>query len=94
MIREGSPFAATVSQPFELYVHTVFEVINQVESELIRETRFIGSPSRVIYKTPIVTDETTFPIRELQFMRSLIITVVILMIPMHGTTGRMPADRI
>ena len=62
MIREGSPFAATVSQPFELYVHTVFEVINQVENGIMPgDTKSLVPESRVIYKAPVVTDETNVP---------------------------------
>lgn len=62
MIREGSPFAATVSQPFEMYVHTVFDVINQVESGIKPgDPGSIVPKSRVIYHTPVVTDETNVP---------------------------------
>ena len=62
MIREGKPFAATVSQPFELYVHTVFDVINQVELGILPgDKNSIVPEGRVIYKTPVVTDETNVP---------------------------------
>jgi len=62
MIRSGSPFAATISQPFELYVHTVFDIINQVEMGI--EPGDKGSlvpPAKVIYKMPILTDEYNVP---------------------------------
>lgn len=62
MIREGSPFAACVSQPFELYVHTIFDIINQVELGVEPGDEGSLVPStRVIFKTPIVTDETNVP---------------------------------
>jgi len=62
MIRSGSPFVATVSQPFEYYVHTVFEVINQVEMGIGPDhPDSLVPPGRVIYATPYLTDETNVP---------------------------------
>lgn len=62
MIRSGSPFAATVSQPFELYVHTVFDVINQVEMGINPgDEGSLVPASRVIYTMPVLTDETNCP---------------------------------
>ena len=62
MIRSGSPFVATVSQPFELYVHTVFEVINQIESGIGPDHPDSLIPTgRIIYQTPVLTDETNVP---------------------------------
>jgi len=62
MIRKGSPFAATISQPFELYVHTVFNVINQVETGIEPgDPKSTVPKSRIIYKTPVLTDETNVP---------------------------------
>ena len=59
MIRSGSPFVATVSQPFEYYVHPVFEVINQVEMGIGPDhPDSLVPPGRVIYATPYLTDET------------------------------------
>jgi ABC-type sugar transport system substrate-binding protein len=62
-IRKGSPFVATISQPFELYTHDVFEVINQIQIEGIApgaEGSMVPA-SRVIYGEGVVTDESNLP---------------------------------
>jgi len=62
-IRKGGPFIATLSQPFELYTHNVFEVINQVQIEGIAlgETGSIVPLSRVIYGDGVVTSSSNLP---------------------------------
>jgi hypothetical protein len=63
MIRRGSPFVATVSQPFEEYVHNTFEIIDEVQVRGIK----IGSekssvPSyRTIYSTSVLTTIDNLP---------------------------------
>jgi len=63
MIRKGTPFVACISQPFELYAHTIFEAINEVQVKGIKPgSRGSMVPaSGVIYHTPVLTDETNVP---------------------------------
>ena len=63
MIRKGTPFAACISQPFELYAHTIFEAIAEVQVKGIKPgARGSMVPeSGVIYHTPVLTDETNLP---------------------------------
>jgi ABC-type sugar transport system substrate-binding protein len=63
MIRKGTPFVACISQPFELYAHTIFEAINEVQVKGIKPgARGSMVPSSaVIYHTPVLTDETNVP---------------------------------
>jgi ABC-type sugar transport system substrate-binding protein len=63
MIRKGTPFAATISQPFELYAHTLFEAIEEVQVKGIApgSRRSMVPASGVIYKVPVLTDETNCP---------------------------------
>ena len=63
MIRKGTPFAACISQPFELYAHTLFEAINEAQVKGIAPgSRGSMVPkSGVIYHTPVLTDETNVP---------------------------------
>jgi ABC-type sugar transport system substrate-binding protein len=63
MIRKGTPFAATISQPFELYAHTLFEAIEEVQVKGIApgSSRSMVPKSAVIYKVPVLTDETNCP---------------------------------
>jgi len=62
-IRKGSPFTATMSQPFEEYCHISFEVINQVQIEGIAP----GAPgsmvpdTRIIYVEPVLTNPENVP---------------------------------
>lgn len=62
-IRKGSPFTATMSQGFELYAHTVCEVINQVQIEGIAP----GAPgsmipdTRTIYCESVLTTPENVP---------------------------------
>jgi ABC-type sugar transport system substrate-binding protein len=62
-IRSGGPLVATISQPFELFTHTIFEVINQVQIEGIAP----GAPNsmipdgRVIYLEPVLTTTENVP---------------------------------
>lgn len=62
-IRKGSPFVATISQPFELYTHTTFEVINQVQVEGIGigEESSIVPPSCTIYCDAVLTTADNLP---------------------------------
>ena len=64
ILREDkSLFIATLSQPFEAYCHSIFEVINQLQVEGIG----IGSPGsmvpngRGIYHNPVVTTKEGVP---------------------------------
>ncbi len=63
MIRKGSCFAASISQPFELYAHTLFEAIDEVQVKGIApgSSRSMVPKSAVIYQTPVLTDETNCP---------------------------------
>ena len=63
MIRKGTPFAACISQPFELYAHTLFEAIEEVQVKGIKPgtSRSMVPQSAVIYQTPVLTDETNCP---------------------------------
>jgi len=63
MIRQGTPFVATMSQPFELYAHDVFEVIQQVQVEgiLPGEEGSIVPSSGNIYESAVLTDDTNLP---------------------------------
>ncbi|MCK4820608.1 substrate-binding domain-containing protein, partial [bacterium] len=63
MIRKGTPFAACISQPFELYAHTLFEAINEAQVKGIAPgSRGSMIPKcGVIYHTPVLTDETNVP---------------------------------
>jgi len=62
-IRRGSPFIATMSQPFEQYTHIAFEAINQIQVEGIG----IGEPgsmipaSTVYYVDPVLTTPDNLP---------------------------------
>lgn len=62
-IRRGSPFIATMSQPFEEYVHVCFEVINQLQIEGIGigEEGSIVPRSRVTYLKPVLTTPENLP---------------------------------
>jgi len=62
-IRKGSPFVATMTQPFELYTHTTCEVVNQVQVEGvgIGEEGSMVPVSRIIYLEPTATDITNLP---------------------------------
>lgn len=63
MIRAGSPFIATMSQPFEEYVHNLFEVIEQVQVKGIGigEKDSMLPPYRVIYSRPVLTTPDNLP---------------------------------
>lgn len=63
MIRQGTPFVATMSQPFELYAHDVFEVIQQVQIEgiLPGEEGSLVPPYRIIYEDAVLTDDMNLP---------------------------------
>ena len=63
MIRKGSPFVATMSQPFELYAHTVFEVIDEVQIKGIGPgVKGSSVPkNRTIYATPVLTTADNLP---------------------------------
>jgi ABC-type sugar transport system substrate-binding protein len=63
MIRKGSPFVATMSQPFELYAHTVFEVINEVQIKGIAPGAKGSSvpKNRTIYATPVLSTADNLP---------------------------------
>lgn len=63
MIRKGSPFIATISQPFELYTHTVFEIINEVQVKGIAPGAKGSSipKTRTIYCDAVVTTEENLP---------------------------------
>lgn len=62
-IRKGSPFIATMSQPFEEYVHVLCDAIEQIQIEGIG----IGEPgsmipdSRTIYCPPVITTPENCP---------------------------------
>jgi len=63
LIREGGPFVASISQPFELYTHNVFEAIAQIESGIMPGDAgsIIPKDSRTIYSTPVLTDDANCP---------------------------------
>jgi len=62
-IRKGSPFIATMSQPFEEYTHLVFEAIQQIQVDGIAP----GDPgsmipaSTVYYVEPVLTTPENLP---------------------------------
>jgi ABC-type sugar transport system substrate-binding protein len=62
-IRNGTPFTATLSQPFELYTHNVCEVINQIQIEGIApgEPDSMVPASRTIYSEGVVTTPENVP---------------------------------
>jgi len=62
-IRKGSPFVATMSQPFEQYVHVCFDVIKQVQVDGIGpgEKGSMIPKSRVIYLKPVLTTPENIP---------------------------------
>jgi len=63
MIRQGTPFVATISQPFELYAHDVFEVIQQVQVEVILpgEAGSMVPSYRNVYEDAVLTDDCNLP---------------------------------
>jgi len=62
-IRAGSPFIATMSQPFEQYTHIVFEAIReiQVDGLGIGEPGSMIPPSTVYYVDPVLTTPENLP---------------------------------
>lgn len=62
-IRAGSPFIATMSQPFEQYTHLVFEAIReiQVDDLGIGEKGSMVPPSTVLYVDPVLTTPENLP---------------------------------
>lgn len=62
-IRAGSPFIATMSQPFEQYTHIVFEAIReiQVDGLGIGEPGSMIPPSTVYYVDPVLTTPDNLP---------------------------------
>ncbi len=63
MIRKNSVFVATMSQPFELYTHHGFEIINEVQVKGIGiGTKGSSVPTaRTIYATPVLTTADNMP---------------------------------
>jgi len=63
MIRSGSPFVATMSQPFEQYIHDVFEIIVEIQVKGIG----IGEKGSTIprsltkYDAPVLTTMDNLP---------------------------------
>lgn len=62
-IRRGSPFVATMSQPFEEYVHVAYEVIDQIQVKGIGlgEKGSMLPSYREIYLTPVLTTPENLP---------------------------------
>jgi ribose transport system substrate-binding protein len=62
-IRKGSPFIATMSQPFEQYTHLVFEAIKQIQVDGIGigEPGSMVPPSTVLYVDPVLTTPENLP---------------------------------
>lgn len=62
-IRKGSPFVATMSQPFEEYVHVLCDVIDQVQIQGIGlgEEGSMVPDSRTIYLPPVLTTPENVP---------------------------------
>jgi len=60
-IRKGSPFIATMSQPFEEYIHVAFELIDQLQLKGMSLEDSILSPSRIIYCPPVLTTPENLP---------------------------------
>ena len=63
MIRKNSIFVATMSQPFELYTHNVFEIINEVQIKGVGiGTQGSSVPTaRTVYANPVLTTMDTLP---------------------------------
>ncbi len=62
-IRKGSPFIATMSQPFEQYIHEAFELVNEIQSEGIGigEKGSSVPHSRIMYLPPVLTTPQNLP---------------------------------
>lgn len=62
-IRKGTPFTATMSQPFEEYTHIACDVINQIQLEGIAPGApgSMVDPTRIIYVTPQLTTPENCP---------------------------------
>ncbi len=62
-IRKGSPFVASMSQSFELFLHTLLEVIDQIQVKGIgpEEKGSMIPEGRYIYCAPALTTEKTLP---------------------------------
>lgn len=62
-IRKGSPFVASMVQPFEKYTHEVFEYIEEVQVKGIKPgSEDSNIPfSRIRYEEPVLVDERNVP---------------------------------
>lgn len=63
MIRTGSPFTATMSQPFEEYVYNTYEVVKnmQVDGKGIGEKGCMVPNHRNVYSVPVLTTPENLP---------------------------------
>jgi ribose transport system substrate-binding protein len=61
MIRSGSPFVATMSQPFELYVKKSFDIMEQLQVEGVPIQESMVPKSRSIYEDPVLTTINNLP---------------------------------